>query len=87
VRGRLQNLRRKIHVEPSALGQAAHELSGVQKAGAQSFFQFQFAAKTKAAVHLGREKGGIHRAQKNQKRRIRKAVIKKGRDFEIAAFE
>ena len=55
VRRRLQGLRREIHLEPSALGQAAHELSRVQKAGAQNLFQLQFAAQAQAAIHLGRE--------------------------------
>ena len=75
VRRPLRGLRREVHLEPPAFGQAAHELSGVQKAGAQNHFRLQHAAQAQAAVHLGRQKGRVHRAQENQQGRIRKAVI------------
>ena len=67
-------MRRQIHLAPAAFGQAADALSGVQKAGAQNHFHLQFAAQAQAAVHLGREKGRVHRAQKGEQGRIREAV-------------
>ena len=67
-------MRRQIHFAPPAVGQAANELSGVQEAGAQNHFHLQFAAQAQAAVHLGREKGRVHRAQKDQQGRIRAAM-------------
>ena len=51
--------RQEIHVEPSALGHAAHELSRVPQAGAQNLFQFQFTAQTQAGLLLGREESWL----------------------------
>ena len=39
-------MRRDIHVEPSTVRRAAHEMSSLQKAGAENHFRFQHAAQT-----------------------------------------
>jgi hypothetical protein len=44
-------VRRQIHFEPPAFGQAAHELSRLQKAGAQSFFFIQLTQEAQAALN------------------------------------
>ena len=61
-------LRRPLSAKP------LDTLSGVQKAGAQNHFILQFAAQAQAALHLRRQEGRVHRAQKSQQGRIREAV-------------
>ncbi len=50
---------REIHVEPSAFGQAAHELSRVPQAGAQNHFQFQSPQKLKPVSISDAKKAGF----------------------------
>ena len=59
MRGRLQGLRREIHLEPSAVRAAAGEMSGLQKAGAKNLFGIHHAAQTQAVIHQRRQKIGF----------------------------
>ena len=55
----MQDLRREIHIETTALGAAARKMSSLQEAGAQDHFGLHHAAQAQAAVRDGREKGGF----------------------------
>lgn len=63
-----------VHAAPAAVGQAAHELPGLQKAGTQNHFRLQYAHQAQAAVGFGRQESRVYGAQKGQQGRVRTAV-------------
>ena len=71
MRRRLQGVRREVHVEPSAVGQATDALPGVQEAGAEGSLHVQFA---EAGFDFGCQEGRVHGAEARQQGRVRAAV-------------
>jgi len=53
------SLRREIHLEPAAVGQAAHALPGVQKTGAQIISGFSSPHKLKPVSITDAKKAGF----------------------------
>lgn len=74
MRGRMRGLRREIHFAPARQRAGINEMSRVQKAGAQNYFDLQFASEIETAFRFRRQKSRVHCFETREQRRIREAI-------------